>query len=75
MIEISPHTRNGKVLRSFVNYCIAHPSERFWQALLNWSGCGYIFASGVPLNEIPMSTPGSVKNTYYWEGRTSLDVL
>jgi len=64
-------SRNGKVLDSFIAYCVAHPSERFWQALLNWSGVGFILASGIPLNELIMVdvVPGIVKDTYNWEGR------
>ena len=35
----------NKTLKSFVNYCLAHPQERFWQALRNWSGYNFIFGS------------------------------
>ena len=41
-------TRNSEVLASFVAYCTAHPSERFWQALLNWSGLNYITHTAFP---------------------------
>lgn len=30
--------KNKKLLNSFVDYCLKHPNERFWQALRNWSG-------------------------------------
>ena len=30
-------------LWSFVHYCYQHPTERFWQALRNWSGYWFIF--------------------------------
>lgn len=63
------HTRNSEVLASFVDYCIANPDQRFWQALGNWSGCGYIFGSGVPLYQLGVPVPGTVKDTYNWEGR------
>jgi hypothetical protein len=63
------HTRNSEVLASFIGYCVAHPQDRFWQALLNWSGFGYIFASGVSLHEIRPPAPGTVKDTYNFEGR------
>jgi hypothetical protein len=36
-------TRNSEVLKSFVEYCEAHPQERFWQALRNWSGHSFVF--------------------------------
>lgn len=54
-------TRNSKLLASFVGYCKAHPSERFWQALRNWAQAGnFIFASH----------DGDVMNdTFNWEGR------
>ena len=62
-------SKNGKVLQSFIDYCVAHPDQRFWQALRNWSAAAFIFASGVPLYEIDMPTPGVIKDTFYWEGR------
>lgn len=37
-------TRNSEILKSFVSYCEAHPDERFWQALRNWSGYSYVIA-------------------------------
>jgi len=30
--------KNEKVLKDFIKYCEAHPEQRFWQALRNWSG-------------------------------------
>ena len=67
---INKETRNGRILLSFIDYCIGHPYDRFWQALLNWSGVGFIFASGVPLYEIYRAhAPGVIKDTYEWEGR------
>jgi hypothetical protein len=32
----------NKTLKSFIDYCLAHPQERFWQALRNWSGYNFI---------------------------------
>lgn len=32
-----------KSLTSFAEYCENHPEERFWQALRNWSGYGFIY--------------------------------
>jgi hypothetical protein len=66
---IDVDSRNGKVLESFVGYCITHPDERFWQALRNWSAAAFIFASGVPLYEIDTPVAGCVKDTFNWEGR------
>lgn len=31
-------SKNSKLLASFANYCISHPEERFYQALVNWQG-------------------------------------
>jgi len=50
-----PPSRNSAVLASFATYCKDHPKERFWQALRNWSGYGWIMADNV--------------DTFYWEGR------
>lgn len=35
---------NKKQLVSFIAYCLDHPNERFWQALVNWSGHSFIYA-------------------------------
>jgi hypothetical protein len=65
-------TRNSKLAESFYAYCKAHPYDRFWQALLNWSGLPFIFASGMPIYEVYEAdkiVPGVIKDTYDWEGR------
>ena len=54
-------TRNSKALKSFAKYCEEHPEERFWQALRNWSGYGFIIAS----NSLPVNR-GQV-DTFHWE--------
>lgn len=35
-------SRNELSLNSFAGYCIEHPEQRFFQALRNWFGVGYI---------------------------------
>jgi len=30
-------SKNIAVLNDFIHYCIAHPEQRFWQALRNWA--------------------------------------
>jgi len=55
--------RNEKTLASFVEYCRANPSLRFWQALRNWAGVNFIFAGGSHLDL------DDVRDTFYWEGR------
>jgi hypothetical protein len=34
--------KNSQALNDFVRYCKAHPDERFWQALRNWSRFQFI---------------------------------
>lgn len=59
-------TRNSKTLKSFVDYCNIHPEERFWQALRNWSGHGYIFGTK-PNSEI--GDTDRYEDTFYKEGK------
>jgi len=47
---------NTSELISFNLYCEAHPEERFWQALRNWSG--YYFVYGV-------KEGGKIEDTFY----------
>lgn len=56
--------RNTKTRAAFNAYCEAHPQERFWQALRNWSGFDFIYASQeiVRVDEAPI-------DTFNWEGR------
>lgn len=54
-------TRNRRVLASFVAYCKAHPEERFWQALRNWAGVGFVFVSD--------TLAEGVRDTFYREGK------
>lgn len=53
-------TRNSEVLSTFVAYCIAHPDERFWQAIRNFSGKAFVFAG---------EDPDDLQDTFYWEGK------
>lgn len=54
--------RNSEVLADFVAYCEAHPDDRFWQALRNWAGVGYVIVQGMP-----------PQDTFYWEGKKEHD--
>ena len=58
---------NKEALESFIKYCKKHPSERFWQALRNWSGMHFIAAVDKPLED------GSLiyEDTFYWSDRRS----
>jgi len=35
--------KSHKLLSSFIEYCLDNPNQRFWQALVNWSGYNKIF--------------------------------
>ena len=66
---INKGTRNGRVLLSFIDYCLAHPDQRFWQALLNWSKVPFILVSTHHAYDV---TEGTVTDPYNWEGRNEL---
>ena len=55
-------SRNKKTLDSFVKYCEENKDLRFWQALRNWSGYGFIFIAN-------SMGGGDARDTFYWEGR------
>lgn len=38
-------SKNTLSLSSFAGYCLKHPEQRFFQALRNWFGVGYIGTS------------------------------
>lgn len=48
-----------KNLTSFTLYCKKHPKERFWQALRNWAGVGYILVTNT-------LDGGELEDTFYW---------
>lgn len=52
--------KNQKLLEEFTAYCNAHPEERFWQALRNWSRAANIFWSNGAL----------LRDTFYLEDKT-----
>lgn len=31
------NSRNEELMKSFSDYCMKHPEQRFWQALRNWA--------------------------------------
>lgn len=61
-------TRNSEVLAQFVAYCQAHPTERFWQALRNWVGCGFVYVSN------RLTGDSMCADTFYWEERNKTEV-
>lgn len=56
-------TRNSALLAEFVAYCQQYPQFRFWQALRNWSGAGFIFYAG------PLAYKDGSIDTFHWETR------
>lgn len=59
--------RNSKLLKSFVDYCGEHPTYRFWQALLSWSGLPYILWA----NNHHIDKETEYGDTFYWENKTN----
>jgi hypothetical protein len=51
---------NSELLNDFVGYCMAHPTERFWQALRNWSGGSFILLE---------DQKGEAHDTFYWKSK------
>lgn len=49
-------TKNSTLLASFIGYCQAHPYERFWQALRNWSGHTFILVTCSRMTDGPQDT-------------------
>lgn len=62
--SVDGESRNSTVLRDFIAYCRAHPDQRFWQALRNWSGQEFIKAQNW------FGNPWAVTvDTFNWEGK------
>ena len=59
-------TRNSKVLADFVQYCVANPDMRFWQALRAWAEASHIFIGELDPNTFK---PTNLRDTYYREGK------
>jgi hypothetical protein len=58
-------TRNSETLRDFIDYCIDHPHERFWQALRNWAGWHLVLVS----NDSDAVDNPAIEDTFWWEGK------
>lgn len=59
-------SRNSRILDSFVDYCIAHPQLRFWQALASWAGHN---GKLVFVEQDQVMDTQYISDTFYWEGR------
>lgn len=67
---------HDSTLDSFIKYCEANPSERFWQALKNWANVDYLFfgyATSKYGGEAAKIDGNAIKvfltDTYHLEGR------
>lgn len=59
--------RTLELLTDFTKYIYGHPHERFWQALLNWSGFTFIFVSaGIARWALTME---DMHDTFNFEGK------
>jgi hypothetical protein len=68
LIDVQPNARHTKTLLDFVQHCNEHPTERFWQALLNWSGKNFILFSNEPAyTNVARS---EMIDTFYLEGKS-----
>ena len=70
--------KNRKELLSFIEYCLEHPEERFWQAIRNWSQYSFIFAwkpdnlgmqddGNFKSDGLEEITKMGLEDTFYWE--------
>ena len=53
--------KDNDIKQDFITYLEAHPDERFWQALRNWSGHAFILVAD--------DLDGETEDTFYWEGK------
>lgn len=65
--------KNQEELNSFVEYCTAHPEQRFWQALRNWSNKQYssdishiLIATGFDVSQEGDAGYAGIEDTFYW---------
>lgn len=61
--SLRPH----KDLQSFIEYYHGNPDQRFWQALRNWSGWGYVFVSKSSVEGKFLDEALLPVDTFYWE--------
>lgn len=60
--------KSQKLLESFTAYCKANPDLRFWQALRNWCGWGFIFVCNQPPEYwMGENATSNLVDTFYWE--------
>ncbi len=52
-------------LYGFVKYRQEHPDQRFWQALKNWTGRGYVYLSEVPIDDPLLKDTFYIQDSFY----------
>jgi hypothetical protein len=57
------------LLDSFTDYCRDHPTERFWQALRNWSRFNYVLVSNATDYA---ERKEKALDTFYWDARDGM---
>lgn len=67
--KMEERMRSQPTLDSFIDYCKANPEQRFWQALRNWAGVRFIFATDDEnaYEKLSESNPANLTDTFYWE--------
>lgn len=55
--------KNAETLADFTQYCQENPELRFWQALRNWSGAGFVYLTDELVRD------GTAEDTFYREGK------
>jgi hypothetical protein len=60
-------SKNKVLLDAFTAYCEAHPNERFWQALRNWTKVPSIY-----VGDDSHCDDVSLVDTFYWEDQDDM---
>ncbi len=56
-------SKNAK--RDLIAYIKAHPGERLWQCIRNWSKSNFILKSYYATDDPLFNSGGSIKDTFY----------
>lgn len=70
IIDNKDNLRSKELLASFVRYCLENEELRFWQALRNWCGWGFVLVAEYKRHLGQYSNPYEEKtivDTFYWE--------
>lgn len=59
--------RSKNTKQDFIQYLEAHPDQRFWQAVRNWSGYAFVIGSDHDVSE------HGTQDTFYLEGKNHME--